>query len=474
MMAYQTVIGLEVHAELATESKIFCGCTTAFGAEPNTHCCPLCIGMPGVLPVLNEKAVAYTVKAGLALHCEISSFSKMDRKNYFYPDLPKAYQISQYDLPLCKDGYLDIEVDGQQKRVRILRIHLEEDAGKLLHDAHTDGTLVDYNRGGVPLMEIVTHPDMHSPEEAVAFMEKLRSILLYIGVSDCKMEEGSLRCDLNLSVRPEGGPLGIRTEMKNLNSFKMAFKAAQYEAKRQIKLLEKGESVTQETRRWDDAAGKSLGMRSKEEAHDYRYFPEPDLVPIEMSPERVEELRASLPELPEAKKKRYMDAYHLPAYDAEILTGSYTLAQYFESVIDLYPQPKEVSNWLMGDVLRLMKDQESDEIPVPPETLAALCRRVEEGVINRSAGKTVLEALFGEGGEVDALIEKLGLKQVSDAGELEAIVEKVLSENPQSVTDFKAGKGKALGHLMGQVMRATQGKANPQMVNELLKKKLGG
>lgn len=472
-MGYQTVIGLEVHAELATESKIFCGCTTAFGAEPNTHCCPICIGMPGVLPVLNEKAVAYTVKTGLALHCEISSFSKMDRKNYFYPDLPKAYQISQYDLPLCRDGYLDIEVDGQQKRVRILRIHLEEDAGKLLHDAHTDGTLVDYNRGGVPLMEIVTHPDMHSPEEAVAFMEKLRSILLYIGVSDCKMEEGSLRCDLNLSVRPEGGPLGTRTEMKNLNSFKMAYKAAQYEAKRQIKLLEKGERITQETRRWDDAAGKSLGMRSKEEAHDYRYFPEPDLVPIEMPPERVEELRASLPELPEAKKKRYMDAYNLPAYDAEILTGSFSLAQYFESVIELYPKPKEVSNWLMGDVLRLMKDQDSDEIPVPPSSLAALCRRVEEGVVSRSAGKTVLEALFGEGGEVDAIIEKQGLKQVSDAGELEAIVEKVLSENPQSVEDFKAGKGKALGHLMGQVMRATQGKANPQMVNELLKKKLG-
>jgi len=471
-MKYETVIGLEVHAELATESKIFCGCTTAFGGEPNTHCCPICVGMPGVLPVLNKKAVEYTVKTGLALHCEISNFSKMDRKNYFYPDLPKAYQISQYDLPLCRDGYLDIEVEGTQKRIRILRIHLEEDAGKLLHEAHDDGTLVDYNRGGVPLMEIVTQPDMNSPEEAVAFMEKLRSILLYIGVSDCKMEEGSLRCDLNLSVRPAGGPLGTRTEMKNLNSFKSAFRAARYESKRQIKVLEKGESVTQETRRWDDGAGKSLGMRSKEEAHDYRYFPEPDLVPIQIAPERVDELRSELPELPEAKKKRYIDEYNLPEYDAEILTGSYTLAQYFESVIALYPEPKEISNWLMGDVLRLMKDQDSDEIPVPANRLAAICTRVAEGAISRSAGKTVLEALFEEDNDVDALIKQFGLAQVSDAGELEGIVEKAIADNPQSVEDYKAGKGKALGHLMGQVMRATKGKANPQMVNELLRKKL--
>ena len=471
-MNYQTVIGLEVHSELATESKIFCGCTTAFGGAPNTHCCPVCVGMPGVLPVLNKKAVEYTVKAGLALHCEISNFSKMDRKNYFYPDLPKAYQISQYDLPLCRNGYLDIEVEGKAKRIRILRIHLEEDAGKLLHDAHDDGTLVDYNRGGVPLMEIVTHPDMSSPEEAVAFMEKLRSILLYIGVSDCKMEEGSLRCDLNLSVRPEGGPLGTRTEMKNLNSFKAAYRAARYEAKRQIKVLEKGKSIIQETRRWDDAAGKSLGMRSKEEAHDYRYFPEPDLVPIQIPPERVEELRGELPELPEAKKKRYIDEYSLPEYDAEILTGSHALAQYFEAVIALYPEPKEVSNWLMGDVLRLMKDHESDEIPVPAERLAVLCTRVSDGAISRSAGKTVLEALFQEDNDVDALIKSLGLAQVSDAGELEGIVAKAIADNPQSVEDYKAGKGKALGHLMGQVMRATKGKANPQMVNELLRKKL--
>ena len=471
-MNYETVIGLEVHSELATESKIFCGCTTAFGGEPNTHCCPVCVGMPGVLPVLNKKAVEYTVKAGLALHCEISNFSKMDRKNYFYPDLPKAYQISQYDLPLCRDGYLDIEVEGKAKRIRILRIHLEEDAGKLLHEAHDDGTLVDYNRGGVPLMEIVTHPDMSSPEEAVAFMEKLRAILMYIGVSDCKMEEGSLRCDLNLSVRPEGGPLGTRTEMKNLNSFKAAYRAARYEARRQIKVLEKGESVTQETRRWDDTAGKSLGMRSKEEAHDYRYFPEPDLVPIQIAPERVEAIRATLPELPEAKKKRYIDEYSLPEYDAEILTGSHTLARYFESVLALYPEPKEVSNWLMGDVLRLMKDQESDEIPVPADRLAAICTRVNEGAISRSAGKTVLEALFQEDNDVDALIKSLGLAQVSDAGELEGIVAKAIADNPQSVEDYKAGKGKALGHLMGQVMKATKGKANPQMVNELLKKKL--
>jgi len=471
-MGYETVIGLEVHAELATASKIFCGCTTAFGGEPNTHCCPVCVGMPGVLPVLNKKAVEYTVKTGLALHCEISHFSKMDRKNYFYPDLPKAYQISQYDLPLCREGYLDIETEAGTKRVRILRIHLEEDAGKLLHDAREGGTLIDYNRGGVPLMEIVTYPDFRSPEEVVAFLEKLRSILLYIGVSDCKMEEGSLRCDINLSVRPEGGPLGTRTEMKNLNSFKAAYRAAAYEAKRQIKVLGKGGSVIQETRRWDDAAGKSLGMRSKEEAHDYRYFPDPDLVPIQISPERVEELRRELPELPEAKKKRYIAEYHLPEYDAEVLTGSYSLAQYFESVIALYPEPKEVSNWLMGDILRLMKEPESDEIPVPAAKLATLCTRVAEGVISRSAGKTVLETLFSEGGEVDAVIEKLGLKQVSDAGALESVVEKVLADNPQSVADFKAGKEKALGHLMGQVMRATKGKANPQVVNELLRKKL--
>jgi len=463
-MKYEVVIGLEIHAELSTQSKAFCGCSTKFGAAPNTQCCPVCIGMPGALPVINKRALEYTVKAGLALNCSIARYTKMDRKNYFYPDLPRACQISQYDVPVCQNGYLDIAVNGSTRRIGINRIHLEEDAGKLLHDQYADSTLVDLNRSGVPLIEIVTEPDLRSAEEAKAFLETLRSILRYIDVSDCKMEEGSLRCDVNISVRPEGQKeFGVRTEMKNLNSFRAVYRAIEYEANRQITILEEGGTVLRETRRWDDGVGKSFSMRAKEHAQDYRYFPEPDLPAIEIDDRWVEEIRKQIPELPAQKQRRYVEEYGLPEYDAGILTSSRDLADYFESCVKLYENPKAISNWLMGDFLRLVneKNMEISSVPVTAESLVKLLKLVDSKVISGPIAKTVFEEMFNTGKDPEAIVEEKGLKQISDRDELVNVIKKVLAENPKSVEDYKKGKKKALGFLVGQTMKATKGKANP-------------
>lgn len=477
-MKYETVIGLEIHAELCTRTKIFCDCTTAFGGEENTHCCPICVGLPGVLPVLNEKVVEYAVKAGLAMNCEIAEFSKMDRKNYFYPDLPKAYQISQYDLPLCKNGYIEIEGENGSKKIGITRIHIEEDAGKLLHDTDDGSTLVDYNRCGVPLIEIVSEPDMRSAEEARLYAERIKSILEYVGVSDCKMQEGSLRFDVNLSVRPAGSTqFGTRTEIKNLNSFRALVNAIENEAKRQIEVLESGGQVEQETRKWDDIRGINTPLRSKEEAHDYRYFPEPDLVPVVLERDYVERLRSELPELPHVKKERYVKELGLPEYDAGVITASLPLAQFFEACVEKYRgEPKTVSNWVMGELMRILNDRgmEPGDIPFPPEYLAKLIELIDEGTISGSAAKKVFEEMFNTRQEPRAIVEKLGLVQINDEGALREIVGKVLQNNPKSVEDYKNGKKKAFGFLVGQTMRETRGKANPQLVNKILTELLDG
>ena len=469
-MGYETVIGLEIHAELATESKIYCSCSTQFGGEVNTHTCPICTGMPGVLPVLNKKVVDYAIKAGLATNCSITPYGKQDRKNYFYPDLPKAYQTSQYDLPICVGGYLDIEVEGQTKRIGITRIHIEEDAGKLIHDQSADGSLVDYNRCGVPLIEIVTEPDMRSPEEARIFLETIKSILEYIEVSDCKMQEGSLRCDVNLSVRPQGQKeFGTRTEMKNINSFRAAVRAMESERARQIDLLDYDEEVVQETRRWDDAAGKSVALRSKEEAHDYRYFPEPDLVPIVIDEAWVEQVRSTLPELPEARKKRYMEEYNLPAYDAWFITASKKMAEFFDQTIACGADPKNVSNWIMGDISRILNEKELEQVPFQPEYLAKMIQMIQQGTISNTAGKKIVSALFEEPKDPEIIAKERNLIQVNDEGALRPIIEKIIQDNPQSVADFKAGKEKAMGFFVGQAMRASKGAANPQIINKLVR-----
>ncbi|MGE5474517.1 MAG: Asp-tRNA(Asn)/Glu-tRNA(Gln) amidotransferase subunit GatB [Ignavibacteriales bacterium] len=475
-MSYETVIGLEIHSELSTKSKIFCSCTTEFGGEVNTHCCPICTGMPGVLPVLNEKVVEYAVKAGLATNCEIAKYSKQDRKNYFYPDLPKAYQISQYDLPLCKNGYIDIELDGKTKRIGITRIHIEEDAGKLLHDQWGSGSLVDLNRCGVPLIEIVTEPDMRNPEEAKAVLEKIKTILEYIEVSDCKMQEGSLRCDVNLSLRPEGSEkFGTRTEMKNLNSFRAVLHAAESEIKRQKDELENGGEIVQETRRWDDEKGTSYSMRSKEEAHDYRYFPDPDLAPIVLSDDYIKKVKDSLPELPDVKMKRYIESYGIPEYDAGLLTSSKVLAAFFEEAANVSQNAKLVSNWMMGDMMRIMKEKniEYSNIPFKPSDLADLIALIQKGTISGTIAKTVFEEMFVSAKRPEDIVKEKGLIQISDEGELIEIVKQVLAENQQSVEDYKAGKDKAMGFLVGQSMKATKGKANPQIINKILKDLLG-
>ncbi len=472
-MDYEIVIGLEIHVELSTKSKMFCGCTTEFGGDINTHCCPICTSMPGTLPVMNKKAVEYAARAGLAMNCSISNFSKMDRKNYFYPDLPKAYQISQFDLPICKGGHVDIEVDGKSKRIGITRIHMEEDAGKLLHDQWDNGTLVDYNRCGVPLIEIVSEPDMRSPQEARDFAEKVRSILQYVGVSDCKMQEGSLRADVNLSIRPTGSNvLGTRTEMKNLNSFKSILRAAESEVIRQIKLIESGGKVIQETRRWDDDAGKSYSMRSKEEAHDYRYFPEPDLVPIEITDNLLEEYRKSLPEMPWDRLKRYTEKLEIPDYDASLITSSVKTADFFDKAVEAGADPKTASNWIMGDLMKLMKEIDTEEIPFEGSSLAELISLIESGKISNNIGKTVLEEMFRSQKAAKTIVREKGLEIVSDAGALEEVVSKVIEANPKSVADYLAGKEKAAGFLMGQVMRETKGKANPGIISEIIKNKL--
>lgn len=472
-MEYETVIGLEIHAELATNTKIYCGCVNEFGGEPNTHVCPICSGMPGTLPVLNKKVVDYAIKAGLAMNCGITPYGKQDRKNYFYPDLPKAYQISQFDLPVCHDGYIDIEVDGKTRRIGITRIHIEEDAGKLVHDDYGSESMVDYNRCGVPLIEIVTEPDLRSSEEARVFLDTLKSILEYTEVSDCKMQEGSLRCDVNVSVRPMGQKeFGTRAEMKNVNSFRAAVRAMDYERKRQIEILEDGGEVVQETRRWDDTRGMSVVLRSKEDAQDYRYFPEPDLVPIVISDEWIEEIRSSIPELPEQRKERYIKEYELPQYDAFILTSSKKMADFFDACVADGATPKTVSNWLMGDITKVMNDKELEEIPFPPADLCKLIGLIEKGTISNSAAKKVLDEMFANPHDPEEIVKEKGLVQISDEGAIKTMVDEVVAANPQSVADYKAGKDKAIGFLVGQCMKASKGKANPQMINKLLKEAL--
>ena len=470
-MEYDIVIGMEIHAELATKSKIFCSCSTTFGADENTHACPVCLGMPGVLPVLNEKVVEYATRAGLALNCHIANFSKMDRKNYFYPDLPKAYQTSQFDLPICTGGVVDIEVEGEKKEIGITRIHIEEDAGKLLHES-ADGTLVDVNRCGVPLIEIVTEPDIRGAEEARVFAEKIRNILEYVGVSDCKMEEGSIRFDVNLSVKEKGSDvLGTRTEMKNLNSFRALVRAVQYESKRQIIELKKGHRIIQETRKWDDVKGVSSSMRSKEEAHDYRYFPEPDLVPIVITDETIEQIKSGLPELPEAKRARYVAEYKLPDYDAGVLTASKVTAKFFEETVALYDEPKQISNWLMVDIPAMLKEKElsMENIPLSPAELAELLKLIKDGTISGTIGKKVLEKMFEEDKTPKAIVEENNWAQMSDTSELEGIIAQVIEDNPKSIEDIGAGNQKAYGFLTGQVMKATKGQANPQVANKIIR-----
>jgi len=473
-MKYETVIGLEVHVELATQTKIFCGCENKFGGAPNTHCCPVCIGMPGVLPVLNEKAVEYAVRAGLATNCTIAHFSKMDRKGYYYPDLPKAYQISQFDLPICKGGWVDIQTGDAQKRIRLTRIHMEEDAGKLLHDTGT-GTAVDYNRGGVPLIEIVTEPDLRSAEEARVFLETLKSILKYTGVSDCKMQEGSLRCDVNISVREAGSDVfGTRTEMKNLNSFSAVFRAIESESARQIALLEDGGKVKQQTRRFDDAKGKSFAMRGKEEAHDYRYFPDPDLVPITLTQQRIDGIRNSLPELPTAKKQRYIEKLGLSEYDAGVLTSEYEIAAFFEACLSLYENPKKICNLITSDLLRLLKEDNiaPEDNPAHPSHVAEALMLVDSGQVNITVAKAVFEEAFRTGEKPGDIVSSKGLAQISDAEHIRALLREVITNNPGPVADYKGGKQKALTFFVGQVMKATKGQANPQVVNTIAREEL--
>lgn len=478
-MKYEAVIGLEVHTELQTKTKIFCSCRTSFGADPNTNVCPVCLGLPGVLPVLNKKVLEYAVRAGLALNCEISRFSKFDRKNYYYPDLPKNFQTSQFDLPICEHGYLDVEVEGEKRRIRITRAHMEEDAGKLVHHGtsitDSDYSLVDYNRTGTPLLEIVSEPDMRSAKEAVAYMGKMRAILQYVGISDCRMEEGSLRCDANVSVRPVGQKeLGTKTEIKNINSFKGVERAIEYEAMRQAELLEDGGKVVQETRTWDEKEGVTKSMRTKEEANDYRYFPEPDLVPFTVSDEYIENIRKSLPELPDARKERYMKEFGLSSEDAVFMTNDKATADYFEAAVDAGADPKACVNWLMGEFASQLSTDgiEIAKAPVSAENLAALLKLISKGTISGKIAKKVFATMWKEGGNPEEIVKAQGLVQISDTAELSKLVDEVVGKNPKAVEDFKAGKKKAVGALVGQIMKATKGKANPRVINELLNKKL--
>jgi aspartyl-tRNA(Asn)/glutamyl-tRNA(Gln) amidotransferase subunit B len=478
-MKYEAVIGLEVHTELQTKTKIFCSCRTSFGADPNTNVCPVCLGLPGVLPVLNKKVLEYAVRAGLALNCEISRFSKFDRKNYYYPDLPKNFQTSQFDLPICEHGYLDVEVEGEKRRIRITRAHMEEDAGKLVHHGtsitDSDYSLVDYNRTGTPLLEIVSEPDMRSAKEAVAYMEKMRAILQYVGISDCRMEEGSLRCDANVSVRPVGQKeLGTKTEIKNINSFKGVERAIEYEAMRQAELLEDGGKVVQETRTWDEKEGVTKSMRTKEEANDYRYFPEPDLVPFTVSDEYIENIRKSLPELPDARKERYMKEFGLSSEDAVFMTNDKDTADYFEAAVAAGADPKACVNWLMGEFASQLSTDgiEIAKAPVSAENLAALLKLISKGTISGKIAKKVFATMWKEGGNPEEIVKAQGLVQISDTAELSKLVDDVVGKNPKAVEDFKAGKKKAVGALVGQIMKATKGKANPRVINELLNKKL--
>lgn len=475
MKDYEVVIGLEVHVELATKTKIFCGCSTEFGGAANMHCCPVCMGMPGTLPVLNKRVVEFAIAAGLAMGCEITGNAKFDRKNYFYPDLPKAYQISQLYLPICRNGGIEIETETGKKWIGIEEIHMEEDAGKLVHDPLNDLTLVDYNRCGVPLIEIVSAPDMRSAEEVIAYLKKLRLILKYLGVSDCKMQEGSLRADINLSVRETGAKeFGTRTEMKNMSSFKAIARAVAGERKRQIDVLSCGGRIVQETRRWDESENKSISMRTKEDAHDYRYFPEPDLVPLEITEEWIKEIKAREPELRDAKMARYEREFGIPAYDAAIITGAKKMADIFEETVALCGKPKEVSNWLMVETMRLLKETETDaeELLLEPGKLAALIALIEEGKINRTVAKEVFEQIFKENIDPGIYVKEKGLLMVQDDSLLKEVIVRVLEANAQSVADFRGGKDRAFGFLVGQTMKEMKGKANPGKVNELLREAL--
>ena len=469
---YETVIGLEVHVELATKTKIFCACSTAFGGAPNTHPCPVCTGMPGSLPVLNKQVVEYALAVGLATNCQIHQYCKFDRKNYFYPDNPQNYQISQLYLPICHDGGVEIETAGGKKIIGIHEIHMEEDAGKLVHDEWEDCSLVDYNRSGVPLIEIVSEPDMRSAEEVIAYLEKLRQIIQYLGASDCKLQEGSMRADVNLSVREVGAEkFGTRTEMKNLNSFKAIAHAIEGERERQIELIEAGRKVIQETRRWDDNKESSFTMRSKEDAQDYRYFPDPDLTPVVISDEWIAEVKARQPELRSEKLERYKKEFDIPDYDAQIITNSKHMADLFEAATAICKKPKKVSNWLMGETLRLLKENNMDpeDLSFAPENLAKLVDLADAGTVNSSVAKEVFEQIFKENVDPEVYIEEHGLKTVNDEGALKATIEQIVSENPQSVADYKGGKKKAIGFLVGQTMKAMKGKADPASVNKILK-----
>ncbi len=484
-MKYEAVIGLEVHAQMLTDTKIFCGCSTKFGSEPNTQTCPVCIGMPGVLPVLNKKALEFTIKTGLALNCKISPYSRFARKNYFYPDLPKGYQISQYELPICEHGYTEIVVDGNIKKIGITRIHMEEDAGKNIHGAlsekcsiHEDTgnySFVDLNRAGVPLMEIVSEPDIRSPVEAVEYLKKLRTILRYLGVCDGNMEQGSLRCDANISIRPVGQKeYGTRTEVKNINSFKFVEKALDYEIRRQIKVMEDGRKIIQETRLWDSSTGTTQSMRSKEEAHDYRYFPEPDLVPISVEQKWIDEIKSSLPELPDIKRKRFISEYGLPEYDADILTSEKSNAEFFEEAVKKGANPKNTSNWIMTGVFNYLKEHGEEDINetfLKPVHLVSLSRLVETAVVSGTMAKSMIFEVMDTGKPPEEIVKEKGV-QISDVAEIKKFVDDVIAKNPKEVERYKAGEKKLIGFFVGQVMKLTKGKANPQMVNELLKKKL--
>lgn len=469
-MAYKTIIGLEIHTELMTKTKMFCSCTNAFGGEANTHCCPVCIGLPGALPVINKTAIEYAIRAGIALNCKINTHTRMDRKNYFYSDLVKGYQISQDDIPLCEGGHIEIETEEGTKKVHLERIHIEEDTGKQTHTTEGD-TLIDYNRAGVPLIEIVTKPEMNTPEEARQFLENLRSTLKYIDVSDCKMEEGSLRCDVNINiVDSETGNKTNITEIKNLNSFRGAVKAMEYEEKRHIELLQKGENTVKETRRWDEVKGETISMRAKGTVADYRYAPDGDFAEIVLEDSWVDEIKNNLPELPHHKKERFIKDYDLSEYDAGVLTASKDLATFFEETIKYIDDSKLVSNWIMGDVLRRLKDEEIEiqDTKLTPKSLGDLIKIVKDGKINNNTGKKVLKEIFDTGKEPETIIKEQGLVQISDEGALKEIVSKVLDENEQSIIDYKNGKDRAIGFLVGQIMKASKGKANPQMVNKML------
>jgi aspartyl-tRNA(Asn)/glutamyl-tRNA(Gln) amidotransferase subunit B len=475
-MEFETVIGLEVHAQLTTESKIFCGCSTAFGRPPNTNTCPVCLGMPGSLPVLNEKVVEYTMKMALATHCEIRRLNQFARKNYFYPDLPKGYQISQFELPIAEHGWVEIETDAGRRKIGLTRIHMEEDAGKLVHDEREPKSYVDLNRTGTPLMEIVSEPDIRSPEEAAAYLKKLHAIIRYLDISEANMQEGNFRCDANISLRPVGQKdFGTRTELKNMNSFRNVQRALEYEVRRQRDILLDGGEVVQETLLWDPAQGVTVSMRSKEEAHDYRYFPDPDLVPVEIDEAWIERMRAGLPELPDERRARFVAEYGLPEMDAEVLTSDRDLAEYFETAHRGYPQPKKLANWIMTEIMRELKGEEGVDIrsfPISPENLAALLAMIDKGTISGKIAKTVFEEMLASGKDPETVVKEKNLVQMSDEGELLALVRAIVAENPGQVEQYKAGKTKIIGFFVGQLMQRTKGKANPQLANRLFAEEL--